>query len=146
MNDLFLMDVIESFANFSDDRAAICLFHSMGFPEGLKQLSASCELHKEVNIFLIGKIAVEGRNIPVGKVELNAEFSCYLILVFLFLNLFLMHDFHGTEKTCVFVNHHHDLAELTFSHFLTHDKVTLFELWCFFFLSQLSDRRGFIGI
>lgn len=57
------------------------------------------------------------------QIELNTELSSYLILVLLNSDLALVHDFHTTYKTCLFMLNKHNLAKLSLPHLFTNLKI-----------------------
>jgi hypothetical protein len=54
----------------------------------------------------------------MGKVKLNAEFSCDLVHVFLGFYLLFRHYFHAADETCFFVLTEHYFTKLAFAHLL----------------------------
>ena len=61
----------------------------MVLSEQLQQLPASAILNQQIHIFLILKVAIEGCDVTMIEVELNAELSCNLIDVFFLADLLL---------------------------------------------------------
>ena len=60
-------------------------------------------LYEEIDVFLVLKISIERGDVPMGKVELHTEFSRNLPLVLLVADLFLLHDLHPAQETCLLV-------------------------------------------
>lgn len=58
MQDLFLVDVVESFADLTDDRAGLRILEAMTFPHLLQKLSISTKLDKQIHVVLIFEVAV----------------------------------------------------------------------------------------
>jgi hypothetical protein len=105
MDDLFLVDIVQSLAYLSDDWGSIGFLHAMAFPQHLQQLPSCAVFNQEIHILLVLEVPVERSNVAVVEVELNAEFTGNLIHVLFLSYLFLRHDFHATQEACLFVLH-----------------------------------------
>jgi hypothetical protein len=95
MDDLLLVDVVESFADLPDDWAGIGVLHPVRLPEQLQQLSASAVLNEQVYVLLVLEVAVERSHVSMVEEELNAQLSCDLIHVLLLPDLLLGHHLHA---------------------------------------------------
>ena len=61
----------------------------------------------------------------MAEVELDAQLARNLALIFLVTNLFLLHDFHATQKTSLFMLNKHDLSKLSFAQLFANGKIIL---------------------
>lgn len=89
MYDLLLVDVIQSFADLSNDRTCVCLLHPVILSEQLQQLPASAILNQQVHILFVLEVAIERGDITMIEVELNTELSCDLIHILFLADLLL---------------------------------------------------------
>jgi len=129
MDDLLLMDVVQSFTNLSDDRTYVLFLHSSGFSEPFEELAIRAKLYQKVDVLGVLEVAIERSDVPVLEVELNAELPGDLILIFLGLYLLLGHRLHAAEETCQLVLDDHHFTELPFAHSLANLEVVLTELF-----------------
>ena len=83
MDDLLLMDVVQSLAYFSDDWAYVLFLHSPGLPEFLEKLAICAELYQEIDVLGVLEVAIERSYVSVLKVELNAELPGDLAFILL---------------------------------------------------------------
>ncbi len=120
MYDLFLVDVVESLADLTNDWAGLWIFEAMTFPHLLQQLPVSTELNQQIDVILVLEVAIKRCNVPMVQIKLYAELSCYLIHILLFPDLLLGHDFHGAKETSLLVDHHHHLPKLPLAHLLAY--------------------------
>ena len=143
VDDLLLVDVVQSLTDLPDDRTAVGLLHPVGLPQGLQQLPPRRVLHKQVHVLLVREVPIEWRYVAVRQVELDAQLTGHLTLVLLLTDLLLAHNFHGAQEARPLVHHHHHLAELPLPQLLTHHEVTLAKLMHILLLFLLSlVRRG----
>lgn len=89
MYDLLFVNVIQSLADLSNDGTGVCLLHSVVLSEQLQQLPASAILNQQINILLVLEVAIEGCDVTMIEVELNAELSCDLIDILFLADLLL---------------------------------------------------------
>jgi hypothetical protein len=87
------VDVVQTFANLSDNRTDFRVLHPVVFTKQTQQLAICAVLYQQIDILLIGKITVERGEVAMGKIKVNAQLSSYLILILLLSNLFLGHHF-----------------------------------------------------
>lgn len=116
MDDQLLVDVVYPLADLLYYRRHHRLLHPVVLLCHLIELPARAELYQQVNVVGIIKVSVQWSDISVIQEELNRELPRNLILILLRTDLRLGHHLHTTQKSCLFVLHEHNLAELTLSH------------------------------
>lgn len=132
MQDLFLVDIVQSLTDLTDNRAGFWILKAVAFPHLLQKLPISAELDQQINVILILEVAIKRRNVPMIEVKLYAELPCDLVHILLLPDLLLGHDFHGAKEASLLVNHHHHLPELPFAHLLADYEVAFANfLYCF---------------
>jgi hypothetical protein len=72
MDDFLFVNIVQPLAYLSNDRTDICLFHSPVLSQLLKELPICAKLNKQINIFFILKVTIEGSNLSMAQIELDA--------------------------------------------------------------------------
>lgn len=105
MNNALLVDVVQPLADLFDNRTHLRILHPAVLPQQTQQLSVRAVLHQQVHVLFVTEVAVEGRDVAMGQVEIYAQLSRDLVLVALLPDLLLRHYLQAHQKTCLLVLH-----------------------------------------
>ena len=72
MDDFLFVNIVQPLAYLSNDRTDISLFHSPVLSQLLKELPICTKLNKQINILFILKVTIEGSNVSMAQIELDA--------------------------------------------------------------------------
>jgi hypothetical protein len=99
MHDVFLMQVLQSSSHLGDVLSGFPFRKALFLSKMFVQLSLPCELEDKEDSLAVVEVTVQTEDVRMAEVGLDFDLAAELLLDFTLLELGLVEDFQGTDKS-----------------------------------------------